>query len=441
MNQLDWDIQTITPGDYTLQYEITDEAYHWFLNNVYLPGNFEARGVSIALCLKEHMKSELEKTLTEKLREIKASGADTSNIKISEVKIADIVFAFNNAELIKLLRERGSHIMYQRFDAMRRVEQQISTLKDEKFKELVKPVDAFITFEEEDGNIIGQEFEAQYTFTGKRLPAKTTFLGQELFLSESTEPTNIIWENRHWTPRDYIRRSLLVFGIIFVLVLISFGLIFLCKSYSLEVKKKYPVVECPTIKESYGLDLEKYALREYEEFYNYESKGYNNPGPLSGALQCYCDSKADGVKGSEMMNEKIGDVKVCEQYVMDFYLSLVTNSAVQYMIIAINYILRVFIIKLIIYIGKDTESEQTRLITNGVFIVQFFNTALLLLLVNANFDEQSGFLSFFFKGAVGDFNSWWFSDIGNTLIGAMMFNIYWPVMEFFVWFGYRTLFR
>lgn len=23
----------------------------------------------------------------------------------------------------------------------------------------------------------------------------------------------------------------------------------------------------------------------------------------------------------------------------------------------------------------------------------------------------------------------------------MMFNIYWPVMEFFVWFGYRTLFR
>jgi hypothetical protein len=57
------------------------------------------------------------------------------------------------------------------------------------------------------------------------------------------------------------------------------------------------------------------------------------------------------------------------------------------MIVAINYILRVFIIKLIIYIGKDTESEQTRLITNGVFIVQFFNTGLLLLAVNANLKE------------------------------------------------------
>lgn len=88
-----------------------------------------------------------------------------------------------------------------------------------------------------------------------------------------------------------------------------------------------------------------------------------------------------------MMNHILNGEKVCEQYVIDFYLSLATNNAVQYMIIAINYILRIFIIKLIIYIGKDTESEQTKMITNGVFLVQFFNTALLLLLVNANFDE------------------------------------------------------
>lgn len=88
-----------------------------------------------------------------------------------------------------------------------------------------------------------------------------------------------------------------------------------------------------------------------------------------------------------MMNHILNGEKVCEQYVIDFYLSLATNNAVQYLIIAINYILRIFIIKLIIYIGKDTESEQTKMITNGVFLVQFFNTALLLLLVNANFDE------------------------------------------------------
>ena len=96
--QLDWDIQTITPGDYTMQMEITDEAYEWFLANVFKrDGN---RGVSIGMSLKTYIKNELEKLLTDKLKEVKSSPGDHSNIKIDEVKIADIVFAFNNDELI-----------------------------------------------------------------------------------------------------------------------------------------------------------------------------------------------------------------------------------------------------------------------------------------------------------------------------------------------------
>lgn len=123
---------------------------------------------------------------------------------------------------------------------------------------------------------------------------------------------------------------------------------------------------------------------------------------------------------------------------------LVNNQIVTIAIVAINFILRTIIIKLIIYIGKDTESEQTRLITNGVFIVQFFNTALLLLMVNANFKDQGD--NFMLNGLSArsgqpDFNAQWFSQIGTTLVGAMMFNIYWPVVEFFVFFGMRSTFR
>lgn len=57
------------------------------------------------------------------------------------------------------------------------MEKKISQLKDEKYKDLTIPVDAFITFEEEDGSIIGQEFEPKYSFFGSKLPAKTKFLG------------------------------------------------------------------------------------------------------------------------------------------------------------------------------------------------------------------------------------------------------------------------
>jgi hypothetical protein len=64
------------------------------------------------------------------------------------------VFAYDNAELIELLKKRGNHIMYQRFEKMREVEKEITKIKDEKYEKLTKPVDAFITFEEEDGLIL-----------------------------------------------------------------------------------------------------------------------------------------------------------------------------------------------------------------------------------------------------------------------------------------------
>lgn len=126
LQELDWDIQTITPGDYTIQYEVTDKAYKWFLaSDTYKKD--KNRGQSVGESLKAYIKNELESLLTKKLIEMRANpDVDTSNINIQTVKIADIAFAFNNAELINLLRERGGHIMYQRYDKMREVEAKIT---------------------------------------------------------------------------------------------------------------------------------------------------------------------------------------------------------------------------------------------------------------------------------------------------------------------------
>lgn len=72
------------------------------------------------------MKLEIEKFLNRLLIIGRNERTLDAGIKISEVKIADIVFAFDNAELIQLLRTRGGHIMYQRFDKMREVEAEIT---------------------------------------------------------------------------------------------------------------------------------------------------------------------------------------------------------------------------------------------------------------------------------------------------------------------------
>jgi hypothetical protein len=90
---------------------------------------------------------------------------------LNEVKIAEIVFSFNNSDLINLLKLRGQHIMYQRFDKMREVEGQISELKNTKFSYLTRPNCALITFEEEDGYLLAIEFKRIKTLWGKVLPS------------------------------------------------------------------------------------------------------------------------------------------------------------------------------------------------------------------------------------------------------------------------------
>jgi hypothetical protein len=164
---------------------------------------------------------------------------------------------------------------------MRAVEKQISDLKDSKYHELTRPVDAFITFEEEDGMIVAQEFEAQTTFFGKRKPAMKEFMDDEFFLEESTEPTNIIWENRHWTPADYAKRTLQVCVIIGCLLTISFLIIYTLKGSALDKARKYPVVDYNNIYENiFDKDpvlLQEHAQAELDLFVQDE-----NRYPLSG---------------------------------------------------------------------------------------------------------------------------------------------------------------
>lgn len=46
-----------------------------------------------------------------------------------------------------------------------------------------------------------------------------------------------------------------------------------------------------------------------------------------------------------------------------------------------------------------------------------------------------------FNGGYKDFSAEWFDEIGNTMVAAMIFNVYWPLLEFFAFYGMRLGFR
>ena len=80
----------------------------------------------------------------------------------------------------------------------------------------------------------------------------------------------------------------------------------------------------------------------------------------------------------------------------------------------------------------------------SVFLMQSFNSGLLF--VFAPWDSRGALNAIpgwnkIFNGVYPDFNSNWFSDVGVTVCAALFSNMFWPLIEFWAYFGMRTFFR
>jgi hypothetical protein len=92
------------------------------------------------------------------------------------------------------------------------------------------------------------------------------------------------------------------------------------------------------------------------------------------------------------------------------------GGGVSFIIVIINLILKIVIIASITWVGEDTNSEQLSSITNGVFAAQFFNTGILLVLVNANLSEHDPlFVTKYIKGPFYDYMPIWYAEVGENL--------------------------
>lgn len=87
------------------------------------------------------------------------------------------------------------------------------------------------------------------------------------------------------------------------------------------------------------------------------------------------------------------------------------------MVVTFNFILRTTIIYLIKWIGMKTFSSQYKTTVQFLFLTQFINSALILVLVHANF-ENSKFapvVNKIFNGEFPDFTQQWYNKVGPLL--------------------------
>ena len=80
------------------------------------------------------------------------------------------------------------------------------------------------------------------------------------------------------------------------------------------------------------------------------------------------------------------------------------------------------IIGLVKWVGEDTNSEQLSSITTAIFAAQFFNTAIILLLVQANLTEHTPeFLDKYTAGGrFYDYSPYWYGDVGSAIAFSMV---------------------
>lgn len=143
------------------------------------------------------------------------------------ITIAMFTFAFDNSELINLLKKRGEAIKFERWDEMRAINNKIDEIKTKNLEKFNRPVTAFLTFENEEGLNRMKNYN-DTVFSDDQYEEYRLLLGEPIEYEDASEPTDIIWENRHFTYWDRLKRTLIVIGYVSIVLLISFVVIFFC---------------------------------------------------------------------------------------------------------------------------------------------------------------------------------------------------------------------
>lgn len=311
-------------------------------------------------------------------------------------------------------------------------------MKEKNYNQIITPKSAFIVFEEEEAVHRALASKNNLLFYDEKLKFKTP-----------PEPSDIIWENRHASSSKWCIRALIASFIIFLLLLITFlGIMFL-KTWT--TKAQYGEMNCETVQKFYPTDriLKKYAIKEWLTL-----NGKNSQITLDGALKCYCKKEKEQFGYSEIIYKEYSDPtlldargkpregKICLDYLFDNYWSMIMTQAVAYLIIFINMFSRMILVVLIEWIGYPTQSSLNKAYNIAIFVTQFFNTAIILLLVKSNFSDSGiPLIGRIFTSVYYDFDYNWYDDIGSSLAFAMFYSAIWPIIEFIFFFGIRFFTR
>ena len=119
-NYIEWDLKTLTSGDYTVSVAIDEDFYAKYLKDVEREWLVKCskegtRFLSGVQGFQEWFRNEIET----RLKRLLNLGFEEESDK---VKVAFVTVAFNNSDIIELLVKRGTAIINEKWDEVEKIE-------------------------------------------------------------------------------------------------------------------------------------------------------------------------------------------------------------------------------------------------------------------------------------------------------------------------------
>lgn len=362
-----WDVNTVTAADFTTEAIISERMWEAFLERPEVQSSSEPK---IKL-FEQHLRDKVEEMVQQEQGVLTSATEEAGHSENLDVKISHITFAFDNVEMIKLLQARGLLITNAQKDKMVEIDQKIRDLRRNHQEKITRPVAAFITFETQEAYERACNLKGIKNWKNELVRSKVKLLGEPFAMQEAPEPTNIIWENRDKTVTQQLKRQIGVYIAISLFLAGAFTIFYLLKRQTISNYLKYPpTLNCKSIISMFPQKFNDPLFRQQAEI----DKDYTMNKMGTGVYTCFCKN----YPGSK------SEVPFCDDYTKDWLTGLALSQVVSFSIVIVNFVLRTVNLLLIKLIGHHTESKQTVSIMTSIFVSSLLNTAILLLLANAN---------------------------------------------------------
>ncbi|CAD8179160.1 unnamed protein product [Paramecium octaurelia] len=231
----------------------------------------------------------------------------------------------------------------------------------------------------------------------------------KLQVKDAPIPENINWNNLNYSLKQRILRQFCSLFITLILLAGSWVLVSWVNLQKTDFQQKYPSINCNN--KIYDNITELQVQQEIDDENSIAIKGY---------VECYCKPKINDIFQ--------GDYEICQDWVKQYTF----QQSLPWIIVAGLIGVNVLIQYIFIFLSKwekhlmISEEYSSRILK--IFLGQFLNTGLILLITNIDFgnstrDDAPQAIRFLFGGKYGDIDSKWCQNIGIVLLLTLLINI------------------